>query len=74
MIAQVVENMSADTMSTFVEKTVADKVSLSRNVMNIAGITTWKHFYPHIRPSFTARASMCAATFTQTLLSRSGRF
>ena len=46
VIAQVVENMSADTMSTFVEKTVADKVSLIATDEH-RGYYDLKHFYPH---------------------------
>jgi transposase-like protein len=46
VVAQVVENMSADTMSTFVEKTVADKVSLIATDEH-RGYVDLKHFYPH---------------------------
>jgi transposase-like protein len=46
VVAQVVENMSADTMSAFVERTVADKVSLVATDEH-RGYTDLKHFYPH---------------------------
>jgi transposase-like protein len=46
IIAQVMENMSADTMSTFVEKAVADKVELIATDEH-HGYTDLKHFYPH---------------------------
>ncbi len=46
VVAQVIENLSADTLSTFVEKAVADKVELL--VTDEArGYNDLKYFYPH---------------------------
>lgn len=46
VVAQVIENTSAETLSLFVEKTVADKVTLIATD-EYAGYTDLKHFYPH---------------------------
>jgi transposase-like protein len=46
VVAQVIEDTSADTLSLFVEKTVADKVSLVATD-EYAGYRDLKHFYPH---------------------------
>jgi len=46
VVAQVVENTSAETLSLFVEKTVADEVMLVVTD-EYAGYTDLKHFYPH---------------------------
>jgi transposase-like protein len=46
VVAQMVENMTAETMSRFVEKTVSDKVSLVATD-EASGYRDLKHFYPH---------------------------
>jgi transposase-like protein len=46
VVAQVIENTSAETLSLFVEKTVADKVTLIATD-EYAGYTDLKYFYPH---------------------------
>jgi transposase-like protein len=46
VVCQAIENTTADTLSLFVEKTVADKVSLIATDEYV-GYTDLKHFYPH---------------------------
>jgi transposase-like protein len=46
VVAQVIENTSAETLSLFVEKTVSDKVSLIATDENV-GYGDLKHSYPH---------------------------
>jgi len=46
VVAQVIENTSADRLSLFVEKPVSDKVSLI-TTDEYVGYTDLKHFYPH---------------------------
>ncbi len=46
VVCQMIEDTSADTLSTFVEKAVADKVSLIATDES-GGYRDLKHFYPH---------------------------
>jgi transposase-like protein len=46
VVCQMIENTDADTLSTFVEKTVADKVTLVATD-SFTGYTDLRHFYPH---------------------------
>ena len=46
IVCEVIENTSADTLSLFVEKTVADKVTLVATD-EYAGYRDLKYFYPH---------------------------
>ena len=46
VVCQMIENTSADTLSTFVEQTVADKVTLVATD-SYKGYTDLRHFYPH---------------------------
>jgi transposase-like protein len=46
VVAQVIENTNAETLSLFVEQTVSDKVSLIATD-EWGGYTDLKHFYPH---------------------------
>jgi transposase-like protein len=46
VVAQVIENTSAETLSRFVETAVADKVTLIATDEYV-GYTDLKHFYPH---------------------------
>lgn len=46
VVCQVIEDTSAETLSLFVERTVADRVSLVATDEG-AGYTDLKHFYPH---------------------------
>jgi hypothetical protein len=46
VVCQMIENTSADTLSTFVEQTVADKVTLVATD-SYKGYADLRHFYPH---------------------------
>jgi transposase-like protein len=54
VVAKVIENTTAETLSLFVEQTVADKVSLIATD-EYAGYTDLKHFYPHQTVNHKAR-------------------
>jgi transposase-like protein len=54
IVAQVIENTSAETLSLFVEQTVADKVSLVATDEYV-GYVDLKHFYPHQTVDHKAR-------------------
>jgi transposase-like protein len=72
VVAQVIENTSAETLSGFVEKTVSDKVSLIATDEYV-GYTDLKHFYPHRTVDHKKREYVRAARFIPTISRASGR-
>jgi IS1 family transposase len=71
VVAQVIENTSAETLSQFVETAVADKVTLIATDEYV-GYTDLKHFYPHQTVDHKAHEYV-RGTSIPTTSNRSGR-